>query len=450
MSRLFGTDGVRGVANAEPMTAETVLRIGKAAAQVCAPGSPGRRFILIGRDPRRSGPLFEYALAAGCCSVGVDVALAGVLPTPAVAFLTRSLRADAGVMISASHNPYQDNGIKIFRRDGAKLSDAEEDAIQALVEGDPGNDPAASGNGIGETRPLTDAHGRYLQFCRQAFPGGRTLDGLRLVLDCANGAVSHLAPALFSELGADVTVIHGAPDGVNINHHCGATNPCDLARTVRETGADAGLAFDGDGDRLVAVDEQGTALSGDHLLAICARRLEEAGRLPGHRIVATVMSNFGFRLAMKDRGIDVVECPVGDRAVAAAMRDTGAALGGESSGHIIFRDLHTSGDGLISALQLLSVMRDTGQSLSALASIVTLAPQHLINVAVARRPPLDSVPEIRDAVAEAESSLAGAGRVLIRYSGTEGLCRVMVEARDEGVTRHWAEALAQTVRASLG
>jgi phosphoglucosamine mutase len=448
--RLFGTDGVRGIANVEPMTAETAVKLGRAVAQVCAPPGRNRPRVVLARDTRISGSMLESALTAGLGAMGVDTLLAGVLPTPAVAFLTRCLRADAGVVISASHNPFPDNGLKVFRRDGRKLSDAEEDAIEAAVAFERWTRPPPQGADVGQGLILPNAMGRYLQFCRQTFPADRSLEGLRIVLDCANGATYQTAPPIFEELGADVSVIHGDPNGFNINHGCGATDVRDLVQAVKASRADLGLAFDGDGDRLLAVDETGSELSGDHILAICARQAKDQGRPQSHRVVATVMSNFGFRIAMQEQGIEVLECPVGDRQVAETMRRQGAALGGEASGHLIFGDLHTTGDGIIAGLQLVLALVETGKTLSGLASILTLTPQHLINVDISRKPPLDDVPEIREAVHQAEQKLGSTGRVLIRYSGTQAVCRVMVEGRDDGLARRLAGTLADTVRTTLG
>ncbi len=451
MARMFGTDGVRGVANIEPMTAETVLQIGRATAYVCRETSTAKRpRIVIGKDTRVSGYMLENALTAGICSMGVDVLLVGPMPTPGIAFITQSMRADAGLVISASHNPYQDNGIKIFSREGYKLPDAEEDEIEELVVSGRIRDLRPTAHEVGKARRIDDAIGRYIVFGKAVMPPGEDLEGLKLVLDCANGATYKVAPIIFSELGAEVIPIHCEPDGVNINDRCGATAPGDLVETVRRTGAHAGLAFDGDGDRLIAVDETGAILTGDHVLAICAWLYREEGRLVDHKAVTTVMSNFALRKLFEEWGLEHIESKVGDRYVLEAMRTSGAVLGGESSGHLIFHDHHTTGDGIISALQLMRALRKSGGSLSALSAMLTLAPQVLINVDVARRAPLEEVEAIQTAIRGAEAELTGQGRVLVRYSGTQPMCRVMVEGPTEETTRRVAEALAEAVRAALG
>ena len=451
MGRMFGTDGVRGVANVAPMTAEMVLEIGRATAYVCKKHVNHRRHrIIIGKDTRVSGYMLENALTAGICSMGVDVLLVGPMPTPGIAFITRNMRADAGLVISASHNPYQDNGIKIFSHDGYKLPDEEEDEIEDLVVSGHIQDIRPTATEIGKARRIDDAIGRYIVFCKNTFPQDRSIEGMTVVLDCGNGATYKVAPIIFFELGVDVTAIHCEPNGTNINDQCGSTHPHDLIQTVLETKADIGLAFDGDGDRMIAVDETGRELSGDHVLAICAKMYKDQGLLSNNLVVPTVMSNFGFRLAMRELEIDQIEAPVGDRYVLEMMRRHGAVLGGESSGHIIFHDHHTSGDGIISALQLLSAMKQSGKRLSELASIMTLSPQHLINVHVKAKPPLEEVPDLRAAIAAAESDLSGQGRVLIRYSGTQSYCRVMVEGPTKDVTIQLTESLADIVRSCLG
>ena len=448
MGELFGTDGVRGVANRHPMTAEMALAIGRATAQVCR-GGEHRHRIVIGKDTRLSGYLIETALTSGICSMGADVLLVGPVPTPGIAFITRSMRADAGIVISASHNPYQDNGIKIFSRRGFKISDEQEQQIERLVlSGEAGRRNAAPEE-IGKAQRIDDAIGRYIEFCKQTFPADLTLDGLKLVVDCANGATYRVAPIILTELGAEVVAIHNQPDGRNINEACGSQHTADLAARVREEGADAGLAFDGDGDRIIAVDESGEELTGDHLMAIAARDMKERGVLRGNRVVLTPMSNLGMRLALDAMGVGYEDAPVGDRNVLERMRATGASLGGEQSGHIIYLDCHTTGDGIVSALQLLAVMRRTGARLSALRGVFVPAPQTLINVEVRSKPELSTVPELQAAIAAAELRLAGKGRVLLRYSGTQPLCRVMVEAPTEALTQSVAAALEAKVRECL-
>ncbi|MGI6088151.1 MAG: phosphoglucosamine mutase [Kiritimatiellia bacterium] len=448
MARLFGTDGVRGEANTYPMTAEIALAIGRAAAYICKRHNHRHR-IVIGKDTRISGYMLENALTAGICSMGVDVLLVGPMPTPGIAFITHNMRADAGVVISASHNPYQDNGIKLFSRKGFKLPDSVEDEIEGLVTTGKIHDIRPTAAEIGKAFRIDDAIGRYIVFCKNTFPYDLSLSGLKIVLDCANGATYKVAPIIFAELGADVVTIHDHPDGMNINDRCGATAPQDLSRTVLEHGADLGLAFDGDGDRLVAVDERGNLLTGDHIVAICAQHLKQTGRLSNNLVITTPMSNFGFRVAMREMGIETAEADVGDRYVLNMMRERGAVLGGEDSGHIIFLDRHTTGDGIISALQLLAIRQARGCPLSQLAQIIRLAPQQLINVNVPAKPPLETIAPLQEAIRTAEQALGDSGRVLIRYSGTQSICRVMVESMDAKLTAELAERLANVVRASI-
>jgi phosphoglucosamine mutase len=432
------------------MTAEMALEIGRAAAYVCKKHPKQRHKIVIGKDTRVSGYMLESALTAGICSMGVDVLQVGPLSTPGIAFLTRSMRADAGMVISASHNPYQDNGIKIFSRSGFKLPDAEEDEIEELITSGRIRDIRPTADEIGRAERIEDAAGRYVVFCKNTFPEDQTLEGMKIVLDCANGATYRLAPAVFSELGADVTAIHCAPDGININRDCGSQHTGDLSARVRETGADVGLAFDGDGDRLIAVDERGVQITGDQVMAVCARMYKELGLLRNNLVVATVMSNFGFFAAMKRLGIREGVSKVGDRYVLEMMQEKGGVLGGEESGHIIFLNHHTTGDGIISALQLLWAMRWSGQPLSELAGVMTLSPQKIINVDVSDKPPLETLPELQAKVREAEAELGERGRVLIRYSGTQSMCRVMVEGPTEEMTGRLTLALADAVKQCIG
>jgi phosphoglucosamine mutase len=445
MGKLFGTDGVRGVANVHPMTAETALAIGRATAHVCR-RSQGRHKIVIGKDTRLSGYMIENALTAGICSMGVDVLLVGPIPTPAIAFLAHSMRADAGIVISASHNPYQDNGIKIFSRDGYKFSDDVEAQIEDLVSTGRINDVRPTADAVGKAKRLDDVLGRYIVFCKNTFPDECSLEGLRVVLDCANGATYKAAPIIFAELDADVVPIHCSPNGRNINRECGSQYTSDLAAKVVETRANIGLAFDGDGDRLIAVDETGKELTGDHLLAILAAHMKEEGTLRNDHVVVTSMSNLGLRQAFKAHGITSEDAAVGDRNVLELMLKRDAVLGGEQSGHIILHDLHTTGDGIISGLQLLAVMQKTGRKISELAKIMTVCPQQLINVVVKDKPPLADLPQVQDAIKKAEDELGEAGRVVVRYSGTELLCRVMVE----GPTAEKTEEIARNIVASLG
>lgn len=450
MARLFGTDGVRGVANIAPMTAEMALEIGRATAYVCKHHKERRHSIVIGKDTRVSGYMLESALTAGICSMGVDVLLVGPMPTPGIAFITRSMRADAGMVISASHNPYQDNGIKIFSRDGYKLPDAEEDEIESLITSGRIKDIRPTAEEIGKARRIDDARGRYIVFAKNAFPERLSLEGMKIVLDCANGATYRAAPIIMAELGAEVTTIHDQPDGLNINDGCGSQHTEDLRAKVRELGADVGLAFDGDGDRLIAVDEKGQELTGDHILCICARMLKEAGQLRNNLVITTVMANFGFFVALRKLGIDHAVAAVGDRYVLEMMKEKQSVLGGESSGHMIFLDHHTTGDGIISALQLLAAMKQADAPLSRLASVLALTPQKMINVNVRHKPDLDSIPDISSAIRSAEKELQDQGRVLVRYSGTQAMCRVMVEGPTVEITERLTKSLAETVTRCLG
>ena len=450
MGRLFGTDGVRGVANVVPMTAEMALEIGRATAYVCKRHPTKRHQILIGKDTRVSGYMLETALTAGICSMGVDVLLVGPMPTPGVAFLTRSMRADAGMVISASHNPYQDNGIKIFSRDGYKLPDAEEDQIEDLITSGRIRDIRPTADNIGKAKRIDDAAGRYIVFCKDTFPEDLSLEGMKIVLDCANGATYKVAPVIFSELGAQVTTIHCEPDGININEKCGSQHTQDLSARIRELKADVGLAFDGDGDRLIAVDERGQELTGDHIMLICGKMYKERGLLAKNLIIPTVMSNFGFMVALKELGIQHAAAKVGDRYVLELMKEKGAVMGGEASGHVIFLDHHTTGDGILTALQLLAAMCLYGKPLSELSRLMKMAPQKIVNVDVKNKPPIDEIPELQAAIKTAEGELGDRGRVLIRYSGTQSMCRVMVEGPTDEMTSRLAQSLADSVRRCIG
>lgn len=454
MARLFGTDGVRGIANVGSMTAENVLEIGRATAQVCRSrqhvSKTARRRIVIGKDTRASGYMLENALSAGICSMGVDVLLLGPLPTPGIAFTTMSMRADAGLVLSASHNPFEDNGIKIFGGDGFKLPDEMENEIQELIVSGRVKDFRPTSNEVGRAKRIDDAIGRYIVFCKNTFPNELSLEGLRVVLDCANGATYKVAPIIFEELGAEVFAIHNRPDGTNINDNCGSQHTDDLIAKVKETRADIGLAFDGDGDRLIAVDEKGQELTGDHIIAIIARQMKEEGRLRNNRVVTTVMSNFGFVKAMKDLGIEQGQADVGDRYVLKQMLETDAVLGGEASGHLICRDYHTTGDGIIAALQLLRVMQMQKKKLSELSKVMSMFPQKLININVTDKPPLKEVKSIQEAIQAAEKTLQDNGRVLVRYSGTQSMCRVMVEGPTVAMTDSLAAEIARAVVKSIG
>ena len=450
MERMFGTDGVRGVANVHPMTAEMALQIGRATAYVCKKHKGRRHTIVIGKDTRISCYMLESALTAGICSMGVDVLLVGPMSTPGIAFITRSMRADAGLVISASHNPYQDNGIKIFSRDGFKLPDAEEDEIERLITTDHIKDIRPTAGEIGKAKRIDDAMGRYIVFCKNTFPESMTLEGMKIAMDCANGATYKAAPTIFSELGAAVTAIHCEPNGLNINDRCGSQHTQDLSARVREIKADIGIAFDGDGDRFIAVDETGEEITGDHIMAICGKMYKELGLLKNNLLISTVMSNFGFFIALKELGIESGASKVGDRYVLEMMQKKGAVLGGEASGHLIFLNHHTTGDGIISALQLLSAMRHYSQPLSKLAKIMKMAPQKMINVEVKSKPPIEKIPEIQEGIKKAEAELKDKGRVLIRYSGTQSMCRVMVEGPTQEMTDRLTAMLVDVVKKSIG
>ncbi|MDD4871956.1 MAG: phosphoglucosamine mutase [Kiritimatiellae bacterium] len=446
MEKLFGTDGIRGVANIPPMTAEIALAVGRATAYVFRSRSKRHHRIVIGKDTRLSGYMLEDALTSGIISMGVDVLLTGPMPTPGIAFTTRSMRADAGIVISASHNPYQDNGIKIFSNDGFKVSENVERQIEDLVVSGKINNIRPTADKIGKAHRIDDAIGRYIELCKRTFPDDLTLDGIKIVVDCANGATYKIAPTIFSELGADVRTIHCEPDGKNINDNCGSQFTKDLSIAVRRTRADAGLAFDGDGDRLIVIDEKGNELTGDHIIAICAAKMKMRRTLGKPMVIITPMSNIGLRIALNKMGIKYKDAEVGDRNVLEMMHKYGVTLGGEQSGHIIFRNLHTTGDGIISALQILAAIRRTGKTLSEMSKIVKVAPQKLINIEVSHKPPIESVTALRKAIARVESKLGKNGRVLIRYSGTQMLCRVMVEGPTERLTNKLAAYLANTVR----
>jgi phosphoglucosamine mutase len=440
MGTLFGTDGVRGVANEYPMTAEMAMNIGRATAHLFKKKGHIPK-IIVGKDTRLSGYMLENALVSGICSMGVNAILVGVLPTPGIAFLTASMRADAGVVISASHNPFQDNGIKIFGGEGFKLSDEKEAAIEDLILANSLHSLHPSPAELGKAYRMGDARGRYIVFLKHAFPKEYSLEGTRVVLDCSHGAAYRVAPETFLELGAEVTTLFDEPDGKNINHTCGSQHPETLAQEVIKVGADVGFAFDGDGDRLIAVDEQGTVLTGDQILAVCANRMKKEGSLANNLIVRTVMSNIGLSVALQELGIDSVMTKVGDRYVLEEMLARGAAIGGEDSGHLLFLEHHTTGDGIVTALQVAAAMKKEGQPLSALARIMKVYPQVLINIAVGSRPEIETVPEIMAVIREVEEELGNQGRVLVRYSGTQNLCRVMVE----GPTREETERCCQRI-----
>jgi phosphoglucosamine mutase len=448
--RLFGTDGVRGVANLEPITSETALKLGRALAHVFRNSTGRHRRILIGKDTRLSGYMLETAMASGICSMGVDVWLVGPLPTPGIAFLTRSMRADAGVVISASHNPYQDNGIKFFSREGFKLDDATERRIEDLVFDERALASfRAHGSDIGKAARIDDAIGRYLVFLKSSLPRTLTFDGLKIVIDCANGAGYKVGPDALEELGAEVIPIAAEPDGVNINDGCGAVYPQRLCEEVRRNGADVGVALDGDGDRVMIADERGEIFDGDDVMAVLGIKLAAEGRLKGNAVVGTVMSNFGLERALAQHGIRLIRTEVGDPAIVREMLVHGHNLGGEQSGHVIFMDHSTTGDGLITALMMIALMAETRQPLSALRAMRRM-PQVLENVRVRERLPLSDMPEVGQLISLAEVQLNGSGRLLVRYSGTEMLARVMVEGEDQATINVVARTIGDAIRQRIG
>ncbi|WP_198376480.1 phosphoglucosamine mutase [Neoroseomonas rubea] len=442
--RLFGTDGIRGTANRAPMDAMTALRLGQAAGRYFNRGTYRHR-VVIGKDTRLSGYMLEPALTAGFVGAGMDVVLVGPLPTPAIALLTRSLRADLGVMISASHNPFEDNGIKLFGPDGLKLTDEQECEIEALMAGDLAAALVPPGR-LGRASRMEDAPGRYIEAAKQSFPRGHTLEGLRIVVDCAHGAGYKVAPTVLWELGAEVVSIGVAPDGFNINRGVGSTAPGQLAELVRERRADLGIALDGDADRVVLIDEQGQVIDGDQILALIARSWHAQGTLRGGAVVATVMSNMGLERFLGQRGLKLLRTAVGDRYVGERMREEGCNLGGEQSGHMIMPDFGTTGDGLIAALQVLAVLVEEKRPASEVLRCFTPLPQRLVNVRYAGASPLGE-DSVKAAIAEEEAALGARGRVLIRASGTEPVIRVMAEAEEESLVEATVSRLADTIRA---
>ena len=444
MSRLFGTDGVRGVANVE-LTVDLAMKLGKAGAYVLTKENKHKPTILVGCDTRISGDMLANALNAGICSVGANVVFAGVLPTPAVAYLTRSGKYDAGVVISASHNPMEFNGIKFFNGEGYKLSDSLEDEIQEYIERDMAGIPKVSGPDVGKTVYDFELEKEYIEFVKKTVPVD--LSGLKIVLDCAEGASYRTSVKAITQLGAEVIATHVSPTGININAGCGSTHLEDLSKSVVEAGADVGLAFDGDADRLLAVDEKGQVIDGDKLMAICAVHLKEQGRLKKNTIVATVMSNMGFFIMGKEQGITIEQTKVGDRYVLERMREIGASIGGEQSGHIIFLDENTTGDGLLSALHFLETMVHSGKKASELAGIMNVLPQSLVNAKVPndKKNNYMDYPEIASAIEETEKRFNGEGRVLIRPSGTEPLVRVMIEGKNQQEIDEEAKKLARLI-----
>ena len=449
MSRLFGTDGIRGVANVYPMSPDFALHLGQAIGLYFKSRHQSPR-ILIGKDTRRSGYMLEQALSAGICSVGVDVGYLGPLPTPGIAYLTRGLRACAGIVISASHNSYEDNGIKIFNWDGYKLPDAVEDELEAMLKSNLTGDHMPQGMGIGRAKRIDDAIGQYAVFLKEQFPKHLTLEGLRIVIDCANGASYKVAPKVFEELGAEVFCSGIKPNGMNINHDCGALHPDRLQEQVHLYKADIGLAFDGDADRLIVVDDKAQVVDGDHVLAICGTFMLNNDRLNKNVVVSTIMSNMGLDIAINHAGGKVVRTKVGDRYVVEEMVKGNYTLGGEQSGHVVFRDSSTTGDGILAALKLLEIMVSTGNPVSQLKSCMTALPQVLRNIRVKNKVPLEQLPNLTGAIAAVEKKLGNTGRVLFRYSGTENLARIMIEGEDLDLIESMVGDLCEKATKEIG
>lgn len=448
MRKLFGTDGIRGVANVEPMTCETALKLGRAAGYVFRENNRRHR-ILIGKDTRLSGYMIESALVAGICSMGVDALLVGPMPTPAVALITRSVRADAGVVISASHNPYEDNGIKFFSRTGFKLPDEIEERMEYLLSSGEIDHIRPTAHRVGKAFRIDDAVGRYIEFVKTSIPKGMTFDGMRIVVDCANGASYKVAPNVLSELGADVIAMNVNPDGTNINKKCGSIYLEYMCAKMKKAKAQVGLAFDGDADRVLLADETGAQVDGDQVMAMCAIDMIKERRLPRKTLVTTVMSNIGLDVALKPVGGKLVKTRVGDRYVVEEMLRGKYKMGGEQSGHIVFLDYNTTGDGMITALQVLALMQKTGKSLKELAACMAHYPQVLVNVTVRQKVPLEEIPRIKRQIEMVRQKLGKTGRILVRYSGTEPLARVMVEGKDEKLTSELAESVAAVIRKEL-
>lgn len=450
--RLFGTDGIRGIANCDPMTPEMSLKLGKALTYILKMEKTDskRTRIVIGKDTRLSGYMFEQAMSAGIISMGADVLLVGPLPTPAISFLTVSMRADAGVVISASHNPFVDNGIKFFDRFGFKLPDKKELEIEELVLSDRINRLYVPPSDIGKAWRLDDAQGRYVVFVKNTFPKDLTLEGLKIILDCANGAAYKVSPIVFQELGAEVITIGVRPDGKNINTDCGSINPELLKRKVKDTGADLGIALDGDADRVIFCDEKGEEVDGDIVIAITADEMIRNNKLQKNTVVTTIMSNMALETFIREKGGIVIRTPVGDRYVVEEMRIRGCNFGGEKSGHMIFLDHTTTGDGTLAALQLLAVMKRKEKKLSELAKIIELYPQVLLNVKVREKKPFQDIPQLEDLLLLSEQRLKERGRINLRYSGTESLARIMVEGENEALVYEVAEEIAYRIQQAIG
>jgi phosphoglucosamine mutase len=453
-SKLFGTDGVRGIANQYPMTSEMAMQIGRAAAHLFgnkdSQNQGHQTKVVIGKDTRLSGYMFENALSAGFCSMGAKVFLVGPLPTPGIAFITRSMRADIGVVISASHNLFQYNGIKIFDKNGCKLSDSVEKHIEQIIQSGELDRYRPINDDIGRAMRIEDASGRYIVYLKNTFPEDLNLDGIRVVLDCANGASYKVAPIILEELGAEVFPMAISPNGTNINDQVGAVFPQRMCRAVHDHRAEIGISLDGDADRVILSDEKGEVVDGDQILAICATEMLKQGTLAKNTVVGTPMSNMGLKMALKKAGGLLVEAQVGDRYIVEAMQKQKLNLGGEQSGHIVFLEHNTTGDGLIAALKILAIMRRTGKKLSELKKVMTHYPQVLHNVHVKNKEDFSRYPKILSVIKKVEAALGENGRVLVRYSGTEPLARVMVEGEDYSVIQGYAEEIAQSIRAQLG
>lgn len=447
--KIFGTDGVRGKANQDPMTVETAMALGRAAGKIFHKHN-GKHRVVIGKDTRLSCYMFENALIAGLCSMGVDTLMVGPMPTPAVAFITKAYRADAGIIISASHNPFYDNGIKFFSSEGFKLSDAWEEEMEALVASRNFEDSLPMDENCGRNTKINDADGRYIEFVKATFPRKLSLKNMKIALDCANGAAYKVAPLVFRELDAQVFVHGNTPNGLNINLGCGSLHPELIQESVIRHKAHVGIALDGDGDRVVLIDENAQCIDGDTLLAICALDMQKHGILRNNRVVATIMANFGFLKTMEKNGIEVICSSVGDRNVIQEMLKHEANIGGEQSGHLIFLDHNTTGDGLVCALQVLRIMIETNSKLSDLASVFKKYPQSLVNVKVSSKPPLETLGSVQRSIVEVERSVAGSGRVLVRYSGTENICRVMVEGPKLKQVHQMANSIAIEIHKEIG
>ncbi|MCB5248025.1 phosphoglucosamine mutase [Trichlorobacter sp.] len=450
MKKLFGTDGVRGVANVHPMTTEMAMQLGRAAAYIFKSSGPRRHRIVIGKDTRLSGYMLESALLAGICSMGVDVLLVGPLPTPGIANITKSMRADAGVVISASHNAFQDNGIKFFSADGFKLPDEIELKIEKLIDSKKIDSLRPTATEVGKAFRIDDAAGRYIVFLKNSFPADLDLSGLKIVLDCANGAAYKVAPAVFEELGAEVIPLGVRPNGSNINAGCGSLHPEVISEAVKQHQAHIGIALDGDADRVIVCDEFGNEVNGDQIMAICATDMLARKTLKKKTLVATVMSNMGLDIALRKAGGKIIKTAVGDRYVVEEMRKGGYNLGGEQSGHLIFLDNNTTGDGVLAALQLLAVMRRREKPLSELAEVMIPLPQVLVNVRVRERKDIMTLPSVAKTIRDVEQKLGDEGRVLIRYSGTEPLLRIMLEGQDKYEITTWANEIGDLVKQQIG